>query len=95
MLRAIAALSRRRGPAGKTMCQEQNNFAAQVGRRDYKTIAERGWPVGRGAVESACGQYQCPEKRPGQFSSQTGLRHLDALQEARDHGHWHQLWLST
>jgi hypothetical protein len=34
-------------------------------------------------------------KRPGQFWTRTGLRHLDALEEARDNGHWDELWLAT
>lgn len=95
MLREIAALPRRRGAAGKVMRQEQNYFAAQATRMHYKASADRGWPIGSGAVESACRQRQCRRKRPGQFWTQTGLRHLDALEEARDNGHWDQVWLSA
>jgi hypothetical protein len=42
-----------------------------------------------------CRTRQCRRKRPGQFWTQAGLRHLDALEEARDNGHWDKLWLTT
>jgi DDE_Tnp_1-associated len=29
------------------------------------------------------------------FWTQAGLRHLDALEEARDHDHWDELWLTA
>ncbi len=34
-------------------------------------------------------------KRVGQFWALAGPRHLDALEEARDNGHWDQLWLTA
>jgi len=94
-LRRIAALPRRRGAVGKVVQREQNYFAAQAGRMNYGAMAERGWPIGSGAAESACRARQCRRKRPGQFWTRSGLRHLDALEEARDHGHWEQLWLTA
>jgi hypothetical protein len=33
--------------------KEQNYFAGQAGRMNYQAMAERGWPIGSGAVESA------------------------------------------
>jgi hypothetical protein len=95
LLRRIAALPRRRGQMGAAVQREQNYFAAQAGRMDYETIARRGWPIGSGAVESACRQRQCRRKRPGQFWTRGGLRHLDGLEEARDNGHWDELWLTA
>lgn len=94
VLREIAALPRRRGAAGKVVRQEQTYFAAQAARMNYKAVADRGWPIGSGAVESACRTRQCRRKRPGQFWTRSGVRHLGALEEARDHGHWDQLWLN-
>jgi hypothetical protein len=61
---------------------------------NYQEIARRGWPIGSGAVESACRQKQCRFKRPGQFWTAEGLRHLCALDEARRNGHWNELWHS-
>ena len=95
MLQEIAALKAGRGERGKIVRREQNYFASQAGRMAYATIAARGWPIGSGAVESACRQRQCRYKRPGQFWTQRGLRHLCALEEARANGHWDELWLVT
>ena len=95
VLRRIAALPRRRGEVGAAVQREQNYFASHAGRMDYETVARRGWPIGSGAVESACRQRQCRRKRPGQFWTRGGLRHLDALEEARDNGHWDELWLTA
>jgi hypothetical protein len=95
VLKEIARLKGRRGQAGQTVREQQNYFAGQAGRMNYKEIADRGWPIGSGAVESACRQSQCRFKRPGQFWTQAGLRHLCALDEARHNGHWDELWLSA
>jgi hypothetical protein len=93
--REIAALPRRRGETGKVIRREQNYFAEHAGRMNYQELAQRGWPIGSGAVESGCRARQCRCKRPGQFWTRSGLRHLDALEEARDHGHWDELWLTA
>ena len=95
VLREIAALPRRRGEVGKVVRREQNYFATQSVRMNYETVAEWGWPIGSGAVESACRARQCRRKRPGQFWTRLGLRHLDALEEARDNDHWDALWLTA
>jgi hypothetical protein len=95
VLREIAALPRRRGETGKVIRREQNYFAEHAGRMNYHELAQRGWPIGSGAVESGCRARQCRRKRPGQFWTRSGLRHLDALEEARDNGHWDDLWLTA
>jgi hypothetical protein len=92
VLAEIAALARRRGEAGKVIREQQNYFAEQAGRMNYQSVARRGWPIGSGPVEAGCRTRQCRRKRVGQFWTQLGLRHLDALEEARDNGHWDQLW---
>jgi hypothetical protein len=92
VLRAIARLQPPRGERGKIVRREQQYFASQSGRLAYEVIAARGWPIGSGAVESACRQRQCRYKRAGQFWTSSGLRCLNALEEARAHGHWDQLW---
>jgi len=92
VLREFARVKAPRGERGKIVRREQNYFASQSGRLGYETVAARGWPIGSGAVESACRQRQCRYKRPGQFWTPSGLRHLCALEEARAHGHWDQLW---
>lgn len=94
VLAELAALPRRRGERGKVIRREQNYFAAHAGRLNYRSLARRGWPIASGPVESACRTRQCRRKRAGQFWTPAGLRHLDALEEARDHGHWDELWVS-
>ena len=47
--------------------RERHYFATHADRMNYQTVARRGWPIGSGAVESACRQKQCRFKRPGQF----------------------------
>lgn len=95
VLAEIAALPRGRGLRGKIIRREQNYFAGHAGRMNYRPLARRGWPIASGAVESGCRSRQCRRKRPGQFWTPKGLRHLDALEEARDNGHWDELWLTA
>jgi hypothetical protein len=92
VLKEIAGLKAPRGPRGQIVRREQNYFASQAGRMNYQQIADRDWPIGSGPVESACRGRQCRYKRPGQFWTASGLRHLCGLEEARDNGHWDQLW---
>jgi hypothetical protein len=92
VLRSLAGLRAPGGQRGETVRREQNYFAGQGHRMRYQQIADRGWPIGSGAVESACRQYQTRFKRPGQFWTETGLRHLCALTEARHNHHWEDLW---
>lgn len=93
-LRDIAALAKGRGPAAQVIRREQNYFAEHAPRMAYRSVAERGWPIGSGAVESACLQRQGRFKRCGQFWTPRGLANLCALIEARQNGHWDKLWTS-
>ena len=95
VLAEIASLKAPRGEAGQVIRKEKNYFAGQSGRMNYKEIAARDWPIGSGAVESACRQSQCRFKRSGQFWSERGFRHLSAIDEARRNGHWDELWTSA
>lgn len=95
VLREIARLPRRRGEAGKILAREQGYFAEHAGRMGYAAAARRGWPLGSGAVESACRQKQCRFKRAGQFWTRLGLRNLTALDAARRNHHWDELWLAA
>ena len=95
VLGKIAHLGRRRGEPGKVIRREQNYFQNHSGHMNYQAIADQGWPIGSGAVESACRQKQCRFKRCGQFWTATGLRNLCALDEARRNHHWDELWASN
>lgn len=94
VLREIAGLARARGQRGKIMQREQQYFAEHSQRMNYQAVARRGWPIGSGAVESACLQRQGRFKRSGQFWTQRGMANLCALIEARQNNHWNQLWNS-
>jgi hypothetical protein len=91
-LRQIAGLLPGGGERGKIVRREQGYFAHNTHRMKYKELADRGWPIGSGAVESACRQRQCRFKGPGQFWTAKGLRNLCALEEARHNHHWDDLW---
>ena len=91
-LRTIAGLKASRSQVGEVIRREQNYFAGHARRMNYRAVAERDWPIGSGPVESACLQRQGRFKRSGQFWTPPGLRHLTALIEARQNGHWDALW---
>ena len=91
-LRQIAGLPPARGERGKIVRREQSYFAHNAHRMKYKAMADRGWPIGSGAVESACRQRQGRFKGPGQFWPPRGLRNLCALEQARHNQHWEELW---
>jgi hypothetical protein len=95
VLAELAGLVVPPGAAGEVIQREQNYFATHAGRRNYQSLHRRGWPIGPGPVESACRQRQCRFKRPGQFWTDCGLRHLGALIEARHNHHWDELWLTN
>jgi hypothetical protein len=92
LLRELAALRPPRGERGAVVRREQQYFAGHAARLNYAALARRGWPIGSGAVESECRQQQCRFKRPGQFWTPMGLRHLGALLEAQTNNHWDELW---
>lgn len=92
VLEQLAGLTKPEGEAGETIRREQNYFATHAGRMNYEEIANKGWPIGSGAVESACRQKQCRFKRCGQFWTKAGLRNLTALDAARHNRHWDELW---
>jgi hypothetical protein len=49
-------------------------------------------PLGSGAIESTCRQYQCRFKRTGQFWSTAGDEALMCLETFWRNGRWHQLY---
>ena len=57
----------------------------------YQDNAAKGFPVGSGAVESGCSQFQNRFKRTGQFWNSASLGRLQALKVARHNGDWDEL----
>jgi len=94
-LAAIQRIKPRRGKVGKTIREQKTYFAHQAERMSYEEIAQRDWPIGSGAVESACAGRQGRFKRRGQFWTRVGVGHLEALMEARENNHWDKLWFAA
>jgi len=95
LLREISALKASGSQCGQVVRKEKNYFAGQAKRMNYKEIANRGWPIGSGPVESSCRQDQRRFKGPGQSWTHNGFANLSALDQARRNNHWDELWLSA
>jgi transposase len=63
---------RLQGAAKERVQKEVNYLQSQRQRTDYGTAKTKGEPLGSGATESTCRQYQARFKRRGQFWSRTG-----------------------
>jgi len=84
--------SRLEGTTREQVEKEVNYLEAHRDRLDYGTARSRGEPMGSGAMESTCRQYQARFKRTGQFWSQTGDEALMCLETFRRNGRWHLLF---
>ena len=58
----------------------------------YAKVREQDCPIGSGAMESTCAQFQNRFKRTGQFWTPHGQGHLLALDLARRNDDWDELW---
>jgi len=93
VIRRLEQLEWRCGSAAaETVGRERRYFENHRQRLDYATAAAQHWPLGSGAMESSCRQYQCRFKRPGQFWSAAGDEALLVLQEYWRNGRWAQLF---
>jgi hypothetical protein len=72
--------------------REINYLESHRHRMDYAEGKQRGEPIGSGAMESTCRQYQCRFKRPGQFWSQTGDEALLSIETFWRNGRWNLLF---
>ena len=79
-------------PAAETVARERQYFQTHWDRLDYASATAQGWPLGSGAMESSCRQYQCRFKRPGQFWTAAGDEALLALHDFWRNGRWQQLF---
>lgn len=80
------------GPARATVQTEVNCFHEHQVRMDYRAGRRKGEPIGSGAIEAACRQYQCRFKRPGQFWSARGDESLLGLDTFWRNGRRHLLF---
>ncbi len=72
--------------------RELNYFKTHQHRMDYKTGSDLGQPVGSGAIESTCAQYQRRFKLTGQFWSLEGDEAFLALWTLNRNGRWGKLF---
>ena len=89
------------------LCAEEETDRHETTRREvayfrshrehlhYAQLQEQGCPIGSGAMESTCSQYQDRFKRTGQFWTLPGEQHLMALELARRNLDWDEIWEMT
>lgn len=98
-LDVIAALQEIRANLDGLTAKQQKTLDDQIGyfdthkdRMDYKNAKALDQPIGSGAMESTCAQYQCRFKRTGQFWSLQGDEAFLALATLHRNGRWYQLF---
>jgi hypothetical protein len=74
------------------IAREVGYFTTHAGRMNYAQGKRKEQPVGSGAIESTCRQYQVRFKRAGQFWSLEGDEPLLALETLRRNERWHWLF---
>jgi len=72
--------------------REIGYFEERKDKMDYKQGKALDQPLGSGAIESTCSQYQCRFKRTGQFWSLEGDEAFLALQTLHWNRRWHRLF---
>jgi hypothetical protein len=72
--------------------REIGYFQQHKTRMGYKQAKQQGQPLGSGAVESTCSQYQRRLKLTGQFWSLSGDEAFLALSTLHRNGRWHLLF---
>jgi Uncharacterised protein family (UPF0236) len=76
----------------ETLDRELGYLDTHKDRMDYKNAKALDQPLGSGAMESTCAQYQCRFKRTGQFWSLEGDEAFLALVTLHRNGRWQQLF---
>ena len=74
------------------LAKEIGYFTTHAHRMNYAQAKGKGQPVGSGAIESTCRQYQVRFKRAGQFWSLPGDEALLALETLRRNERWSELF---
>ena len=96
VLDTLETLPAQRQAAGLTLSavleREIAYFQTHREHVHYQDLADKGSPIGTGAMESTCGQLQTRVKRVGQFWSPTGLANMLALKAALQNDDWSVLW---
>jgi len=87
-----SVLKRLRGSRREAVQTERDYLANNQERLDYKGAKERGEPLGSGAMESTCKQYQVRFHRSGQFWTQKGDEALMCIETFWRNRRWHLLF---
>jgi hypothetical protein len=89
---AVADLGER---ASQVLAREVNYLKENQSRMDYASGLKRGEPVGSGAIEATCRQYQGRFKRTGQFWTPKGDEAIMCLETFWRNQRWHWLFPHT
>ena len=81
-------LKRLRGSRRKVVQAERNYLENNRGQLDYNGAKEPGEPMGSGAMESTCKQYQGRFHRSGQFWTRQGHEALMCLETFWRNARW-------
>jgi hypothetical protein len=96
VLNTLATLPAQRQAAGLSLSdllvREMAYFQTHREHLHYQELADKGGPIGTGAMESTCGQVQTRVKRIGQFWKPQGLANMLALKAALQNDDWSALW---
>lgn len=87
-----AALNNPSKKESTTLDREINYFKEHQSKMDYKKGKALNEPIGSGAIESTCSQYQCRFKRTGQFWSLEGDEAFLALATLQKNKRWKTLF---
>jgi hypothetical protein len=87
-----SVLKRLRGSRREVVQTERNYLLNNQERLDYKGAKERGEPLGSGAMESTCKQYQVRFHRSGQFWTREGDEALMCIETFWRNRRWHLLF---
>jgi hypothetical protein len=85
-------LKRLRGSRRKVVQTERNYFENNRERLNYKGAKKRGEPLGSGAMESTCKQYEMRFHRSGQFWTTAGDEALMCVETFWRNGRWSLLF---
>ena len=85
-------LKRLRGSRRKVVQTERNYFENNRERLNYKGAKKRGEPLGSGAMESTCKQYEVRFHRSGQFWTTAGDEALMCVETFWRNGRWSLLF---
>jgi hypothetical protein len=93
VLAALAALAPTTPDAASAIAHAQTYCTHNAARMDYPQCVARQWPIGSGAVESACkGVVQARLKQAGMRWSRAGSQAIASLRALHRSGRWAAFW---